>query len=988
MNVSFSSSSPPSPEAIKLDMRKFIYRVGYLTDSYNYYGKAALKIKIRDDGKAISDMLNDEEDYHYYKLRSLNERVQLLNGSDAELKEVWILFYKAVIDKTEPRATKRLFDKIKKEFFPASPRLMAFGDLENPKKCGTDLEIYSDDAGDVPNGIRESEIEAFNQQYLEFASLLTFDTAPVLLNPRDPTSFTSVDRGNFVNQVLQDVRILMSRPLGRELIQRILDRHKQNHIRIQIRAASSGCKYRELGFHRHQIDYAIHPAPFLQRMPGVGLVSLATPPFIRFGHELIHLLHYLDGEARHLADPKIDPRNTNSEEWRTIDGKCRCPNHQSPPVDIRLRNTLDEEGNLSIHPIHENSLRDAFDLPQRETHFYGSSKHASDREKLVHAFRAGADADVMNVIQANRLSSPDLDHVVSKLADPSVSSQLPQDMIPRVLNAAINDRTLRRGRILGGIRSPTGSIPRSPSRPLSPVLSSTSLRPPIQSTLSTSQTNRRLAPPQAPVSASPLKKQRITSDPASLPQFPSHPNLAPPAVSLGYDMPSLRQFDPVLTSQQAPFPSLSIAPSGPSVNTSVCTCPHIHHVPSQPSLHSQGTPGSISSLFLLPGPDDSPQSPRTPSYFSNPFMAFPVQSGTSPYSPSIPLSQLRLLGGSSVQPPQPRTTSSNAQSAPHSHLRTLGGPSLQLPQPSMNTTSHSQSAPHSHLRILGGPPPQPSMMNTRSHAHSAPHPHLRILSGPSIQPPQPSTNTSSHSQSAPHTHLRILGGSSAPHQVAHPSPLAAPQERTFDDDPVLSYLQSMQDDIDTLWQSHPAPHPHQSFLGNSSWAQPQTTQARMNTSLQLRSQEMQIDDPLLDLPQPTLAPPPSHSHQRSFGGPSQSHIQRGMQVYSSPHPQYSGQSSVNPSTDHHLRQRTHSSWQSFIDSPIPAVRQTTSSHAGPHVSPLPATSDTPPAVDTYDDIERLYAPLRNAYNGTLPKLHDATAEGRSLRPRKRKAVEK
>lgn len=769
MNISLSSSSSESPARIKYDMRKFIHRIGYLADSFNYYGKAALEIRRRDDGKAISAMLTDPGDYHSHRLRTLHQRVQLLDRSDSGLSLVWNLFYDSVLAK-DPTATKRHFVSLKK-LFPSDPSLMAFADIPSPpKRYGTDLQIFEDDDPRAlpPNGIRRGEVQALNDQYLAFVSLLTFDTAPVLLDPRDPSSLTHIDRGDFIAQVLQDVRILMSRPIGRELIRRILNRHAAQNIKIQIKAFPQGCNITKTDATSFRIQYAIQPAEFLQRIPGNGLQSLSTPPFIRFGHELIHMLHYLDGEDRHFHDPIMDPRNTNPEEWRTIDGKCRCPNHQNPQVDPSHQNWLKDERHLTIHPIHENSLRDEFDLPQRETHFYGSSKHASDREKLEHAFKAGADGDVIDVIQANRLSSPDLDHVVRKLAQRSSSSRLPDDMLPRVVDAAIKDRGLRRGRILGILKSP--EPPLSPSTPLSPVLSSA----PAPTSFSSS------APAPNHVSS-----KRQTRSPLPSATLPKRQHLAPPPSNALTSVPDTSLAQLANSSLVSLFPSLNVPSQGPRLSVPGCTCPNGHHRPSLPASLPRSP---ISSLARLSS------SRRSLDLSSTPQLRPPIQATVDPDF----LEELHPA-------PLPSMTSSHS----HSHVQHVPGPQLRIPagpsqvsQQRFNTTSYSQPASSSLLS-------SPSIVT-----YFSPHTQPRGPSNPlslrrqetlgtadlddiyaDLDPdnaPHPVITTSSRSRPPEYTHHQapylLRSQPSQPHSAVSVNPLTYPgQSMSFQPDLIASY---------------------------------------------------------------------------------------------------------------------------------------------------------------------------------------------------------
>ncbi len=665
-----SSSSSDSPAAIRYDMRKFIHRIGYLADSFNYYDKAAYANTIfemnRHDGRAIVSMLNDPTDYHHYRLKTLNERVQLLSGSDADLKIVWNLFHNSV-HACELNNTKRHFNSLK-GIFPSDPHLRNFADME----------IFEDDyLGNLPpNGIRRGDVESLNQQYLDFCSLLKFNTAPILKDPKNPATLTKIDRDNFKNQVFRDVRILMSRPIGRQLIQRILNKHFQNNITVQIKASAQGCTHTKISETYYTIQYAIQPVAYLQRMDK-GLVSLAAPPFIRLGHELIHLLHYLEGEGKHISDPKMDPRNTDPEEWRTIDGKCRCPNHQNPPLDTSRKDRLDDERNLSIHPISENSLRAAFDLLQRETHFCGPSKNASDEEKLEHAINAGADGDLLDVLP--RLSSPNLDRAVRRLANPSTSSMLPKNMLERVVNAAVGDDRLRKGEILG--------ILFKDQIVFKPVLS----RAPAQSHASNkrSRNPRPLASRPKRQHLGPPPSQALTSAPDTL-----SPELANASLlSLFPSLDTTPSHGPTLSAPHnqlsfpAPLPRLPVSPLSRLPRT------RRHN---NPSLSLSPTP-------QLPPPIEATVDPDSLIHPSSlPIMT----SSTSHLRTQHPPLPQNIYGGPSIQSQASQPSISLTNPGPsmnftpsHSHPDPYAGPrirhqlSQQLGQPSVNPTLHPSQPP-------------------------------------------------------------------------------------------------------------------------------------------------------------------------------------------------------------------------------------------------------------------------------------------------------
>ncbi|MBX7067337.1 MAG: type III secretion system effector protein [Parachlamydiales bacterium] len=353
--------------------------------------------------------LRDPETSYYYALQSLNRHIEKVNSDSAQdllLKGVWKEFYASLCRGPDQRLAASL--NFIKEFFPKSADTLFFRD--------TDLLLYPDNFdGPLPlNGVTESE---FKELQLLYRRIL------------HRAQITGTDE--YKSAVFKNIRTILSRPLGRELMNQIIQ--KLGDRPLEIRFADQSAYY--VGEYR--IDFALREEEVIHVLPNGEAATLKSPPFINLAHELIHLLHELDNEEEHskTPDPIFDDLDTNSEERRTIYGNC------SPTPSFRCH---------ADSAISENSLRaQFFGLLQRTAHHSGIPHRGCAKCNFSFAVKHGIEGNIRKMVR--QVSNGTRDRVIVESINSN--SGRPAPSIPIIIEEATKDKALRNG-LLRHIQSP------------------------------------------------------------------------------------------------------------------------------------------------------------------------------------------------------------------------------------------------------------------------------------------------------------------------------------------------------------------------------------------------------------------------------------------------------------------------------------------------------------------------------------------------------
>lgn len=344
------------------DVRRFICRLRYNVATQDFYSRS--QGKSVDGPRDLHLALHSPHDYNSHAFRDLNIRVNRIETPLFDpVKQVWNQFYKSV----QGGKADEIWDgfRIFSSSFPTHREQLR--DLAD-----TDLvpceNVYID-PHPLPNALLKSEVEPLLKRYSDFIQLIQIDSSQM----------AHLDPGLFKEQVKRDVRMLLSVPLGRQLIDRIMakvtfktkitiapaDRFKYNHPKKSKRDPDT-----------HRIKYSIDPAFFYQELPGVGLRSLTSPPFIVLAHELLHMVHMMEGTFHHDLNPLLDlDLETNEEERHVIRNLKCCSKHEPDPCN-------------------EETLRAQLGLPVRFTHLAGCKPSDPPDVAYVTALKVGAKMDV------------------------------------------------------------------------------------------------------------------------------------------------------------------------------------------------------------------------------------------------------------------------------------------------------------------------------------------------------------------------------------------------------------------------------------------------------------------------------------------------------------------------------------------------------------------------------------------------------------------
>jgi hypothetical protein len=237
----------------------------------------------------------------------------------------------------------------------------------------TDLIVFRDDyKGELPlNGIKHKDFKNLEHLYLDIINgktCIEFD--------REALS------DHFCDGVLRDFKILLMRPAGREIINQVL--HADIPVVIKRSTAGSGMEMQKTGANQYKFILSVQEHMILGTINNTTSGSKEVTPrprFIEIGHELIHLLHFVenaDPEKVKFGDKEkqielLDAAYHNFEEQHTICG-FRRPIDREVITIIRhavdsktaLFEVLQKPEHFSL--LNEQYLSAQYGLPQRTNH--------------------------------------------------------------------------------------------------------------------------------------------------------------------------------------------------------------------------------------------------------------------------------------------------------------------------------------------------------------------------------------------------------------------------------------------------------------------------------------------------------------------------------------------------------------------------------------------------------------------------------------------
>ena len=372
--------------------------------------------------------LRDPHSSFYHCVGALNQRVEQVGGEhpgDVFLKGIWKQFAASFYARQTPETDKRLAACIQElhKHFPKSLDAGLFSD--------TDLMVYPDAYEEsIPiNGVGETAFGELEELYLQFALILKIEGSDA-----------------FRERVLKDIRIILTRPLGRELIWEIVSRMTDPDHFIYI-LPFRDCRYASAQG-EELIGYCTDPVFLLQVLPNGESATLSSPAFMGLAHEFIHLLHQLTGEIDHIHDPTVPRLNSNREESRTIFGDCgtafaaRC--HR-------------------IARIFDNALRKQFfGLLLRGGHHAGYTHAGCASCNFKFAARHAILGNVRQLVR--QVSTGTLNETIARqlTVPPTPTSPNPRAAVQAIIEEAMEDRSLRQGPFLSALPSPTQNRTEAP----------------------------------------------------------------------------------------------------------------------------------------------------------------------------------------------------------------------------------------------------------------------------------------------------------------------------------------------------------------------------------------------------------------------------------------------------------------------------------------------------------------------------------------------
>lgn len=208
--------------------------------------------------------------------------------------------------------------------------------------ANTDLIVFQDDfKGVLPlNGIKKSELLDMEK----LARSIFAGEKNIKIDFKNP---------KYKEQIQNDILTLLTRPMGREIIKKIIDHPKNSGLPIR---QGDVCRV-----HREPLFVEINPIQhFLRNVFSEDgreeKRSYYQPSFVILGHELIHVLHHLSGslDKNKMTMPTEGDEYTHLEEQITITGFSQ----KSPIESFEGFSALNER---NLHAAFAN-LKSGFDV--------------------------------------------------------------------------------------------------------------------------------------------------------------------------------------------------------------------------------------------------------------------------------------------------------------------------------------------------------------------------------------------------------------------------------------------------------------------------------------------------------------------------------------------------------------------------------------------------------------------------------------------------
>lgn len=248
----------------------------------------------------------------------------------------------------------------------------------------TDLVIFDDQyKGKMPlNGIKEKDLKKITEKYKEICS----DQSNIKIDKSD---------SEFLNQIQKEIKTLLTREVGRELILKLTQEKEELSIKKDKQTGIDPDYPRVILINPLQTyNYLIemHPSGELR-------LSNSRPLAIILGHELIHASHGSEMQKLSLKDPTMGGVYDTLEEQVTITGFNKEINFYSDESETKL----EEELNWSpisykedYDPINERTLTNA--LTKKENIWHPRFGHGGTLAK-----EAGIKNYVQSLIKGNLL---------------------------------------------------------------------------------------------------------------------------------------------------------------------------------------------------------------------------------------------------------------------------------------------------------------------------------------------------------------------------------------------------------------------------------------------------------------------------------------------------------------------------------------------------------------------------------------------------------
>lgn len=189
----------------------------------------------------------------------------------------------------------------------------------------TDLVLIdSAFSGNMPlNGIRKSELEHIEQLFKS------------ICEGKEKLKI-SADNAPFTTQTEEAIKLLLTRNIGRKLIQKILENPLLNKVEI-LRGENSKVTYKNANVGEIKITMTTLPEDskdsLLSYHPTGKIMLRDNPFYITLAHEMVHVSHYPNLLASN--SPTLSSKYNNMEEQLTITGLKKDLSLENPEYDFK-----------------------------------------------------------------------------------------------------------------------------------------------------------------------------------------------------------------------------------------------------------------------------------------------------------------------------------------------------------------------------------------------------------------------------------------------------------------------------------------------------------------------------------------------------------------------------------------------------------------------------------------------------------------------------